>query len=451
MNLPDLPIGSPLDPQTVALTDASLSEGEVLAGKYRVDRILGAGGMGVVVAATHVLLDQPVALKFMLRATQGDPDLAERFLREARAMARLRSEHVVRILDLGLFADSAPYMVMELLEGRDLRSILVDTGPMRVSDAVRYIAQACEAVAEAHARGIVHRDLKPHNLFVTNKPNGEEHIKVLDFGISKVNTDPALTRPTTLLGSPHYMAPEQIATPRAVDGRADIWALGVCLYQLLTKRTPFEAPGLLAFSEKLLSEPPFPIERHRPDLPVALVRVIDQCLEKSPERRFATANELGEALEAALGGSASARHPSMPPVPPTTVAPSGSTIAPVAIRNGARVGSFPSVPPPSASPSKRVGSTRARMTAVAAALFVAGVTVGVLGRPSAGPQDPPQAAVDLPDVPPPPELPSARLTPEPRPPATGVPGDDAGPPSSPEGRLRRPKARHTSTSERSPR
>ena len=210
--------------------------GDVVGGKYRVERVLGAGGMGVVVSATHVELGQSVALKFILQEALTGQGAVERFMREARAAVRLKSEHVARVSDVGRDHEDRPYMVLELLEGQDLARVNKTKGPLPVADAVEYVLQACEALVEAHAAGIVHRDLKPQNLFVSRKLNGAPLVKVLDFGIAKAIGPAAvgqmsLTDSQQVIGSPLYMAPEQMRSARTADARTDIWALGVILYE----------------------------------------------------------------------------------------------------------------------------------------------------------------------------------------------------------------------------
>lgn len=274
--------------------------GEVLAGKYRIDRVLGQGGMGVVVAATHVHLRQQVAIKFLLKGARGD--VVARFLREARAAARLKSEHVARVLDVGELPNGSPYMVMEYLEGSDLEGVLAQRGPLPVDEAVLHVLQACEAIAEAHAAGIVHRDLKPANLFLTRMPDGSGSVKVLDFGISKDTTeDPteqsaSLTRTTAVLGSPSYMAPEQMRSTRDADARADIWSLGVILYELLTGAVPFVAESFVELALKVISEEPASPRSYRPDLPPALEAAILRCIRKEPQERFPNVGELAAAI-----------------------------------------------------------------------------------------------------------------------------------------------------------
>jgi serine/threonine protein kinase len=276
-------------------------EGQVLAGKFRIERVLGQGGMGVVVAATHLQLDERVALKFLLPDALSNPEAVERFAREARAAVKIKSEHVARVSDVGTLESGSPYMVMEYLEGQDLAGFVHSTGAMAVPLAVEFVLQACEAIGEAHALGIVHRDLKPANLFVTRRVDGSPCIKVLDFGISKLTApgggaDLGMTKTSTVMGSPLYMSPEQMSSTRNVDMRTDIWALGVILYEILTGRVPFEAETMPQLCGMILQDPPRPLRDLRPDLPDALQAVIFRCLEKSRERRFANVADLAAAL-----------------------------------------------------------------------------------------------------------------------------------------------------------
>jgi serine/threonine protein kinase len=277
-----------------------VSPGDVLAGKYRVERVLGVGGMGVVVAATHLQLEQLVALKFLLPAALAKPSAVGRFEREARAAVRLRSEHVARVSDVGTMEDGAPYIVMEYLEGRDLGARVDEDGPLSVVEAVDYLLQTCEAVAEAHALGIIHRDLKPQNLFLTSRVDGKPLVKVLDFGISKVTQgaeELSLTKTTDVVGSPNYMSPEQLRAARLADARSDIWALGAILYELLSGKVPFEAETLTQLCAMVISDPPRPLKELRADLPLDLIAIIERCLDKDPARRFQNVGELADALE----------------------------------------------------------------------------------------------------------------------------------------------------------
>jgi serine/threonine-protein kinase len=268
--------------------------------------VIGAGGMGVVFEATHLELEQRVAVKVLRDEMASDATLVERFLREARAVARLRTEHVCRVFDVGRQDDGAPYIVMELLGGNDLASAIADR-PLPAPVAVEYIMQACVALAEAHAAGIVHRDLKPHNLFVTRRPDGGALVKVLDFGIAKAAADARLTSTASAIGTPAYMSPEQIQSARDVDVRADIWALGVTLYQLVSGRLPFYSQRLADVAIKVATAPPDPI-----DVDPALHAVLWRCLEKDPARRYASVAELVAEL-APLGRAPAAVSVAAPP------------------------------------------------------------------------------------------------------------------------------------------
>jgi len=278
-------------------------EGDLLAGKYRVERVLGVGGMGIVVAARHEQLEQRVAIKFVRDEALGNEEAVERFLREARSAVRLKSEHAARVLDVGTLESGAPYMVMEYLEGSDLSVVLEERGPLPVEEAADYIVQACEAVAEAHAAGIVHRDIKPQNLFLARTVGGAARIKVLDFGVAKSLVSSggaamgALTQTRSMLGSPLYMSPEQMRSSRDVDARADVWALGVVLFELLTRRWPYEAESMPELCLKVVSDPPLSLASLRSDVSPEVVTIVERCLEKEPGKRFANAAELASALE----------------------------------------------------------------------------------------------------------------------------------------------------------
>ncbi|MGO9712327.1 MAG: serine/threonine protein kinase [Polyangiaceae bacterium] len=278
--------------------DIGVREGDILAGKYRVDRILGVGGMGVVVAAHHVQLDDHVAIKFLLPEMLNNAECVLRFAREARAAVKIKSEHVARVTDVGKLESGSPYMVMEFLEGEDL-SAWISRGPLRIEQAVDFVLQACEAIAEAHSLGIVHRDLKPANLFCIKRPGGQASIKVLDFGISKVTggaQDVSMTRTTAVIGSPVYMSPEQMKSSREVDNRTDIWALGVILFELLTGRTPFGGDTVTEVAIHIAMDPTPPPRSLRPEIPLGLDAAICKCLEKDRAKRFQNVGEFASAL-----------------------------------------------------------------------------------------------------------------------------------------------------------
>ena len=253
----------------------------------------------MVVSAWHIDLQQKVAIKFLHPLLAEREDAVERFLHEARAVVRIESEHVARVLDVGRLEGATPYLVMEFLEGEDLAATLRKRGPFPVQEAVTYLQQACEALAEAHAAGIVHRDLKPANLFLVERGTEARRIKVLDFGISKTTTatDQAkLTSTSVIMGSPIYMSPEQLRSTRDVDDKTDIWALGVILYEMLTGREPFVAQTLPQLCAMILESEPLPPSSLRDEIPLELEHVVLRCLEKSPIARYESVAELSQAL-----------------------------------------------------------------------------------------------------------------------------------------------------------
>ena len=280
-----------------------LDVGDVLAKKYRLERLVGEGGTGVVVAARHLQLERDVAIKFLRTALASD-EIRMRFEREARAIGQIESEHVVLVLDVGALDDGhAPYMVMEYLEGRDLAKILKEDGALSIEDSVDCMLQVCEALEGAHQQGIVHRDLKPANLFLTRRDDGGPHIKVVDFGISKI-LDPKIidsgpkemTAAFTVLGSPRYMAPEQLRNSKDVDGRADLWSLGAVLFQLLSGKPAFDADNNINVSLAVLTEEPPLLRELAPHAPPELEAIVNKCLTKDRAGRFQTAAELADAL-----------------------------------------------------------------------------------------------------------------------------------------------------------
>ncbi len=288
--------------------------GDILDGKYRIVRVLGKGGMGVVMAAVHVELGHRVALKFLSRSGAQNEETLARFAREARAAAMIQSEHATRVLDIGRLVGGEPYMVLEMLEGCDLGALVTRQGPLSIQNAVTYVLEACEAIAEAHSLGIVHRDVKPDNLFLVKRPDGTKIVKLLDFGISKFSKTPAgklenspsLTTTSTIIGSPMYMSPEQLRATRDVDHRADIWSLGVTLYELISGQIPFPWRSLAELSAAILKDPPVPLCARIRSVPPELDKVITRCLEKNPADRYHDVAELAYALVPFGGPSAEA-------------------------------------------------------------------------------------------------------------------------------------------------
>ena len=259
--------------------------------------------MGIVVAAMHIHLEQRVAFKFLLPAALKHPDVVARFTREARAASKIKSEHVGRVIDVGALDDGTPFMIMEYLDGEDLDQVLAKRGALPVQEAIGYLLEACEALAEAHAIGIVHRDLKPANMFLA-QTSGRHLVKVLDFGISKAldgKSEAGLTKTAAIIGSPYYMSPEQLTEARNVDARSDIWALGIVLHELLTARHPFDAETMPELVGVILAKPPAQIAEARTDVPAGVQDVISRALSKDPNGRFANVAELVIAL-APYGG-----------------------------------------------------------------------------------------------------------------------------------------------------
>jgi eukaryotic-like serine/threonine-protein kinase len=289
-------------PSSGASAAHELAPGTLIAGKYLVEGTIGTGGLGVVVKARHMQLEQPVAIKYLKRLDVSRPDVVERFVREARLAARIKNEHAVKVYDVDTLDNGVPYIVMELLEGRDLESILRD-GPLSLHDAIDYVLQASQALAEAHAIGIVHRDVKPANLFLAERPGGASIVKVLDFGISKITTkagqpgrrEKQVTLVDERLGTPVYMSPEQLEATD-VDARADIWALGVVLHELLTKAVPFGGDDLTQLFVAILQHPPVPLRVVLPDAPLALEAIILRCLQKERGKRYRNIAELAQDL-----------------------------------------------------------------------------------------------------------------------------------------------------------
>ena len=320
-----------------------LKVGEVIGGRFRIDRVIGIGGFGEVAAATHLELRQSVALKIMKDELVGDTEIIERFLREARAVAVLRTDHVCRVLDVARTESGTPYIVMDLLEGTDVGGMLRQA-PLPVATAVDFVVQACVALAEAHPRGIVHRDLKPPNLFVTRRVDGSSLVKVLDFGVAKAADELRLTHSMAMLGSPQYMSPEQLTTPRDVDARTDIWSLGVTLYQMISGRLPFPSAQIGELAVMITTEPPRPI-----DIEPGLRAVIMRCLEKERSARFVDVAALAAAL-APFGTTTTHGYAAL----------ASSTFAPQQARSGA------------AAPTRN----RALLFAPLAALLVAGALLG---------------------------------------------------------------------------
>jgi len=275
--------------------------GALLLGKYRIVRCIAEGGMGLVYEALHLQLQERVAIKVLrpdVAQSRDGREFAARFLREARATIKIRSEHVVRVLDVATLEDGVPCIVMEHLDGLDLERRIAQEGAIPPQEAVDHILQACEALAEAHVLGIIHRDLKPANLFLVRRADGTPSIKVLDFGISKLigSGNVRLTGKHDVMGSPRYMSPEQMRASSTLDARSDVWSLGVILYELITGVPPFDGEAVTEVCAAILSDPPAPTLKKASNVPAGLEEIILRCLEKKPGKRFQDVGELSAAL-----------------------------------------------------------------------------------------------------------------------------------------------------------
>lgn len=302
-----------------------ISTGRVLDGRYRIEEKIGEGGMGVVLAAHHVGLGQRLAIKLM--RADADPVWRRRFLREAQAASRIESEHVARVFDVGVTEEGVPFLVMEYLEGRDLAEVIAD-GPLSIEDALTFTIHACRALGAAHDLGIVHRDVKPANLFLTRRDDGRPCVKLLDFGISKhqLEIGCSLTGTHAVLGSPQFMSPEQLASCRDVDPRADVWSLGATLFELLTGEHVFEGTSLAELCTAIMRDAPRELGDYRFDAPPELDAVIADCLEKDPAARIGSARELEDRLTALFELPLSSRRQlhvptERPPIPTIIMTP----------------------------------------------------------------------------------------------------------------------------------
>ncbi|MBX3230820.1 MAG: serine/threonine protein kinase [Labilithrix sp.] len=267
--------------------------------KYRVERVLGVGAMGLVAAGRHTTLDQVVAIKFLIEHKFGTPEESiQRFLAEARAAAKIESDYVCRVSDVGMLSSGIPFMIMEYLEGNDLEEEIMNRGPLDFGEACDYVLQALDAIAAAHSLGVVHRDLKPANLFLARRPDGSRRVKVLDFGISKADGvgKQRITRETRSLGTPAYMPPEQVREPMTVDHRADLWALGAILYEVITGQMAFVGNTVKEVLDRVMFEEPCPMPQLRPDVPPQLVYAVQRALTRDRDQRWPSAAMFARAI-----------------------------------------------------------------------------------------------------------------------------------------------------------
>ena len=296
-------------PADRSLTPRDPLIGRVLDGRYRVLRRIGKGGMGNVYLAEHVLIGRRVAIK-TLHESLCNPELIERFHREARAAATIGNDHIVDVTDMGCLDNGSHYLVLEYLEGSDLAFRVASRGPLEVAAAVGLMLQLCAALRAVHAAGIVHRDLKPDNLFLIERDGTPDFLKVLDFGVCKFREGAEhmrLTATGVALGTPHYMAPEQVEGRSDVDLRADLYAAGGILHFALTGSPPFDAPSMPSLFMQICEDAPKPLSSLRPDVPPALERLVQRALAKRREERFQDASQLAAAVRAVLSGEPAAR------------------------------------------------------------------------------------------------------------------------------------------------
>lgn len=274
--------------------------GTTVDGRYRVESLLGEGGMGLVYRVTHTRLNRPFAMKVLQRQNASDPEVLARFRREAEAASAIGNQHIVDISDFGELSDGSTYFIMECLDGLDLIDAIDDAGRMPEERALDIAIQICGALGAAHDAGITHRDLKPENVFLIQRDGTEDFVKVLDFGIAKVsNTPDRLTRDGAVLGTPHYMSPEQ-CEGRGVDHRTDIYAVGTLLYEMVTRYVPHDADTMMGILTKHMHEKPVPPTKRGAAISNGLERLIMRCLEKQAERRYQTMGDLGTDLKRLL-------------------------------------------------------------------------------------------------------------------------------------------------------
>jgi len=340
--------------------------GRVIGGNYRVERLLGKGGMGAVFLARQLTLDRNVAIKVLLSPLAMDREMLERFQREARAASNIGHPGIVQVIDLGHLEEGPPFIAMEMLEGEDLRSKLLREGALSPAQAVPIALQVCDALQAAHDKGIVHRDLKPDNIFLVYRPGRPPTVKLLDFGLSKIKgSDRKLTNTGALLGTPNYMSPEQVKGDRAVDHRTDIYAAGAILYEMMTGRNAYDGPSVQSILVSIMTESPPPPRRIRPDLPEVIEAVILRALARSPEERYQAMNELGYEL---------ARAGSMAGVPVSQLGiylpSSGPPAPPPTLQAPQQVATAPLTPPPVSMPASSVSRPGGAGKLVLAAVLV---------------------------------------------------------------------------------
>ena len=383
--------------------------------RYKIDRLLGEGGMGFVYLARHKVIDKKVAVKVLRAELAKDEEIFERFVQEARAASSVGNPHIVDVSDFGDLPDGSKYFVMEYLEGISLSQIIDGPDDIPVDRIYKIGQQMADGLAAAHAGGIVHRDLKPDNVYVVHRGNDPDFVKILDFGIAKVTTDAEsrLTRAGAVFGTPHYMSPEQ-AAGAPIDHRTDIYSMGVMLYELASRQLPFTADNFMGILTQHMYKAPVPpralVSGPGVDCPPSLEAIILKCMSKRPEARYQTMEELRADLELARNGS-------VPKAVPEMMARSGGfNVPPDYFKQPPKPAAAPSAPPPSAKKQKLPGyvwaAGGAGVVGLAVAIFL---LAGGSGRqPQVAPEPPKPAAQET--------APVATPTPTPTPtPATAAP------------------------------
>jgi len=400
-------------------SSVATSVGKIVAGKYRLVRLLGSGGMGEVYEAHHAGIGRRFAIKFLHQLLAGNREAVARFQREAQAAGGLENENIAAVVDIGVAEDGAPFLVMEYLEGEDLSRLLVRSGPLPVPRAAYIAIQTCRGLAAAHARGIVHRDLKPENLYVCKRNDGSDQVKILDFGIAKLHVSTGLTQTGTTMGTPFYMSPEQARGAKEVDPRTDLYSLGVILYEMLSGAKPHPGDSYNEILYHVLTQEPTPLSAIRPGLPLGLSQVVGKSMAHEVSNRFSSAAELTTALIPFAGRN---------------VTPVLSQVG-LAVATGATMSSPVSlpamaIPTPIAPPVVDTAAPSRRRSLVVMGLGVAVIVAGLLGAatlwwPSVSKSTQPAAEEHKPPVTPPPPEPAP--VPVPAPPAAAVPAPQLAP------------------------